>query len=336
MKTDEALSQMEAYINRFPSDLHESVKIGRAAIAKFRQRPISNVLIAGLGGSGIGGRIASDLTRSFRTVPIQLVQDYIIPEWVSERTLFIAVSYSGNTEETLSALALARSKGAQIAAITSGGKLMEMSRQDGFDAIQIPGGQPPRTSFGYNATQVFFILTHYGVIDINVPSLFESTATFLERESSSIKVEAALVASSLKGTLPVIYSEGYLEGVALRFKQQINENAKMMCWHQVIPEMNHNELVGWAGGSSNMAAIFLCGERDHLRNIKRRELSKEIISRYTSNVVEIKARGEGSIQQAYYLLHFCDWVSYYLAVESNVDPIEIEVIDYLKKELDEH
>ena len=161
MAVNKALAEMENYIQEFPQNMIDAIEIGSKAILKFKLKAVDNVVIVGLGGSGIGGKIISQLVWDKCNVPITLVNDYRIPSWVNERTLFVATSYSGNTEETLSALGDAIQKNAQIAAITSGGILQQLCWEREYNIIEIPAGQPPRTSFGYNSVQQFFVLLQF-------------------------------------------------------------------------------------------------------------------------------------------------------------------------------
>lgn len=333
MTLSTALAEMENYIVEFPENMVEAIEIGTNAIKDFNTKEIDNVVIAGLGGSGIGGKIVSQLVWDKCNVPVILVNDYHIPIWVNERTLFVATSYSGNTEETLSALSEAIRYGAQIAAITAGGKLKQLCRERSYNCIEIPAGQPPRTSFGYNSVQQFFVLQAYGLIDGYFIDELSEASHLLKKHKGIIRTEAAAIANKIAKTTPVIYAETRSEGLAVRLRQQINENAKMLCWHHSLPEMNHNELVGWAGGSNNFSALFIHTPEDHPGTVTRMGLSKEIIGRYTDKVIALKPKGNSRIARAYYLIHLGDWISYYLAIERKVNPLEIEVIDYLKGEL---
>jgi glucose/mannose-6-phosphate isomerase len=333
MTKTEAMREMERLIDAFPQNMTEAIGIGQEAAKQFRTRPVKNVMISGMGGSGIGGKFAAQIVWDQCKVPVISVHDYRIPAWVDEHTLFVASSYSGNTEETLSTLSIALSKGASIACVTSGGKLEQLAKSHEFNLIKIPSGQPPRTSFGYNAMQQLFILSAYGLIDNDFVDQLKAAAQLLEKESGTIKAEAAAIAHKLVGKIPVIYSETYFESLAIRLRQQINENAKTLCWHHALPEMNHNELVSWAGGSKDYAVIMLRTPEDHPGTARRMELSKEIISRHTDTIIEIQSSGTTRMERAYYLVHLIDWITYYLAVEKDVDPIEIDVIDYFKAEL---
>jgi glucose/mannose-6-phosphate isomerase len=336
MTLEASLDEMDRLISEFPKNMREAIIIGQKSIAAFKTTRIDNVLIAGLGGSGIGGKIISQVVWDTCTVPIAVVHNYDIPAWVSEHTLFVACSYSGNTEETLAALEQAMQKGAQIACITSGGKLEALAKSQGFNMIKIPGGQPPRTSFGYNALQQLFVLQAYGLIPDNFAGDLSRAANLLEENQSQIKVEAAAIANKLSGTIPVVYAETNFEGVAIRLRQQINENSKMLAWHHTVPEMNHNELVGWAGGDERFAAIFLRTSEDNPRSSMRMDLNIDLIKNYTHKIVELRSMGQSRLEQVYYLIHLGDWISQYLARENGINPLEIEVIDHLKSALEKN
>jgi glucose/mannose-6-phosphate isomerase len=330
MTLEESLDEMDRLIADFPDNMLEAIEIGQKSISTFKTDRVDNILIAGLGGSGIGGKIMSEMVWDSCKVPICLVHNYDIPAWVSEHTLFVACSYSGNTEETLSALEQAMQKGAQITCITSGGKLQALAESQGFNIIKIPGGQPPRTSFGYNAMQQLFVFQAFGLLKGRFTEELAKAADLLKKEQSQIRVEASAIANKLSGTIPVIYAETQFEGVAVRLRQQLNENAKMLCWHHTVPEMNHNELVGWAGGDKRFSVIFIRTPEDNERSALRMDLNQHVIRNHTDNIVELRPKGHSRIEQVYYLIHLSDWISQYLARENGINPMEIEVINQLK------
>ena len=164
--------------------------------------------------------------------------------------------------------------------------------------------------------------------------LFRSSIwTIVESDSDAIRNEAMELAANLHNKQIIIYSDTELEGVAVRARQQINENAKELCWHHVLPEMNHNELVGWAGGSDKFAVIKLNSSFDYYRTQKRWEICKAVISEKTNSIYDVNAKGTSRLTQALYLIHLLDWVSCFLADLKNVDPVEVDVIIHLKTEL---
>ncbi|MEK6615486.1 MAG: bifunctional phosphoglucose/phosphomannose isomerase [Bacteroidota bacterium] len=324
---------MKKLIENFPAQLRKAIRIGESAKLSPAKRKKSNVLISGLGGSGIGGTIVSELVAMEATVPITVSKGYFIPKFVNENTLVIISSYSGNTEETLNCLHLALKRKAKIVCITSGGKVAEIARKKKLDVILIPEGNPPRACLGYSLTQLFFILAHHKIISGKFKKQLRSAIELLENEKQSIISKAKEVAGKIFEKTPVIYATTYFEGVAIRFRQQLNENAKMLCGHQVIPEMNHNELVGWASGSEKFSVIILRDNDEFERNNTRIEINKEVIKKYTSNITEIWSKGKSQIERAIYFIHLVDWVSIFLAEQRGVDAVEVNVIDYLKSKL---
>ena len=324
---------MKDYISDFSNHLIEAMKIGENKNLKNKNLNINNILIAGLGGSGIGGSIIADVFASQVNIPILISKDYSIPNFVNKNTLVIASSYSGNTEETIYAVKKALKMNAEVAIITSGGKLKEIAEKNNLNKIYIPGGHPPRAMFGYSFTQLFYLLNHYNVIDLSFVAEFKKSISLLVKNEKNIKDGALMLAKNLYNKTPVIYVAHGFEGVATRFRQQLNENSKMLCWHHVIPEMNHNELLGWRVNVDKLAVVFFRNELDNKRNKIRIEINKEVVKKHTKDVYEVISQGDSVIQNTLYHIHFGDWVSWYLSELNDVDAIEIDVINYLKKEL---
>ena len=236
--------KMNDYINNFTNHLSDAINIAENTNLSHCEKEIRNVLICGLGGSGISGTIVADIITGNVNIPIASTKDYTIPNFVNEYTLVIANSYSGNTEETLSALEKCQEKGAEIAIISSGGKLKKIAEENNYNKIIIPGNQPPRAMFGYAFTELFWLLNHYRIINDSFKSDFKNAIALLNTEKGSLQKQAMELAKKMHKQTPVIYVANGFEGVAIRFRQQINENSKMLCWHHVVPEMNHNELLG--------------------------------------------------------------------------------------------
>ena len=325
--------KMNDYINDFTNHLRQAIEIANSTNLTPCTKEIRNVLICGLGGSGIGGTIVSDIISPKVNIPIAATKDYSIPNFVNEHTLVIANSYSGNTEETLYALDKCQSRGAEIAVITSGGKLKTTAEENNYNKIIIPGNQPPRAMFGYAFTELFFMLNHYGIIDNSFKEGFNKAIILLDVEKADIQKQAMDLAKKMHKQTPVIYVANGFEGVAVRFRQQINENSKMLCWHNVIPEMNHNELLGWRTNVDDLAVVYFRNKCDYDRNQIRMDINKKVISKFTSNITEIWSKGDSLIENSLYHISLGDWVSWYLSEMNNVDAIEIDVIDFLKGEL---
>jgi len=324
---------MNDYIDDFSNHLREAIEIANNTNLTSCTKEIRNVLICGLGGSGIGGTIVSDIISPKVDIPITATKDYSIPNFVNEHTLVIANSYSGNTEETLYALEKCQSRAAEIAVITSGGKLKAIAEENKYNKIIIPGNQPPRAMFGYAFTELFFMLNHYGIIDDSFKSDFTKAIELLDTEKSDIQEQAMSLAKKMYKQTPVIYVANGFEGVAVRFRQQINENSKMLCWHHVVPEMNHNELLGWRTNVNDLAVVYFRNKSDYDRNQIRMDINKKVISKFTENITEIWSKGDSLIENSLYHINLGDWVSWYLSEMNNVDAIEIDVIDFLKGEL---
>lgn len=322
--------KMNNYIDAFTNHLNEALEIGKSSNFKTSKKEIKNVLICGLGGSGIGGTILYDLVCDKVNVPISSTKDYSIPNFVNENTLVIASSYSGNTEETLFALEACKEKGAEIACISSGGSLAQIAKENDYNIVTIPGGHPPRAMFGYSFTQLFFVFNKYGLIDDSFISDFESAIRLLDQEKLDIQTKAKELATKMFGTTPVIYTAAGFEGVGIRFRQQINENSKMLCWHHVVPEMNHNELLGWRINVDNLSVVYFRNKCDFKRNQVRIDINKDVISKFTENISEVWSKGDSKIENTLYHINLGDWVSWYLSEMNNVDAIEIDVINYLK------
>ncbi|MEK7588243.1 MAG: bifunctional phosphoglucose/phosphomannose isomerase [Patescibacteria group bacterium] len=326
---------MENLIENFSAHIQEAIIIGEKATLSQKERQFKNVLITGMGGSGIGGAIASEIASIESPIPFSISKGYSVPQFVNTETLVIVSSYSGGTEETISAMKKAQEKGAKIVCITSGGEIEKIAKENNIDHIIIPGGMPPRAALGYSLVQMFFIFNYFGLIKDSFKDELLAGVSMLNTEKENIKQEAKKIAEKLYGTLPVIYAPYGSEGVAVRFKQQLNENAKMLCWYGVVPEMNHNELVGWAGGNEHIAVIIFRNQSDYLRISKRIDISKEVISKYTPNITEIYSKGNSLIERALYHIHLGDFISLYLANMKEVDVTDIKVIEYLKASLAE-
>ena len=324
---------MNDYIDDFSNHLREAIEIANNTSLTSCTKEIRNVLICGLGGSGIGGTIVSDIISPKVNIPITSTKDYSVPNFVNEHTLVIANSYSGNTEETLYALEKCQAKGAEIAVITSGGKLKVIADKNKYNKIIIPGNQPPRAMFGYAFTELFFMLHHYRIIDDSFKTDFDKAITLIDSEKANIQKQAISLAKKMHKQTPVIYVANGFEGVAVRFRQQLNENSKMLCWHHVVPEMNHNELLGWRTNINDLAVVYFRNKSDYNRNQIRMDINKKVISKFTENITQIWSKGDSLIENSLYHINLGDWVSWYLSVMNNVDAIEIDVIDFLKGEL---
>jgi glucose/mannose-6-phosphate isomerase len=230
---------------------------------------------------------------------------------------------------------LALSKKAKVVAVTSGGKVLERSKEAGFDCIIVPGGMPPRACLGYSLTQLFFILGFHKIIHMNYKADIEAAIKLIDSEETNIIAEATIIAERLKDKTPVLYATTYNEGIVVRFRQQLNENSKILCWHHIIPEMNHNELVGWTQKNDGLSVLIFLDKDDYSRNLARVEINKEVIKKYTENIREVFSKGNSIIEKAIYFIHLGDWISVVLGEMRGADLMEVNVINALKSKLSE-
>lgn len=325
---------MEELIAAFPSNIGQAYNSAKTLGFKIKSNEISNVVLLGMGGSGIGAKIVSKWIQDEIQVPILLFQDYDIPAFISNNTLVIACSYSGNTEETVISAQKAFQAGATVVGLCSGGKIEQFCKTNELDCVLVPGGNPPRTTTAFSIVHILNILQKFELISESVLNKVLDCETFLTNHVDEIKNQAKEIASFFHKHTAIVYSSVAYESIVLRAKQQLNENSKELCIGNVIPEMNHNELVGWTGGNNNHAALFLDPQDLNDRNVKRFEVTIEEAKRWTNQVKVVKAKGSNMIQRSLFFMHLIDWASLYLAELKNVDAVDIRAIDYLKNELE--
>jgi len=307
-------------------------------------RQVKNIVISGMGGSAIGGDLLRTLFGDECPVPIVINRDYKIPGFVDDSTLFIAASYSGDTEETISAFECALEKKAKIISMSCGGKLHELSKEAGVLHFAVEKKKlQPRCAFGYLFVPMIFFLSKLNLITDQSQNI-EETAEIINKaianlspDSPTENNQAKQLALALYNKLPVIYApQSYFDVVAMRWKGQINENSKMMAFHNVIPEMNHNEIVGWGipNDITQRCILIILTHKDESPKIKKRiDITKSLISQKGTQVIEIQAEGESLLAKALYLIYLGDFVSYYLAMLNEVDPTPIERIQTFKSML---
>jgi glucose/mannose-6-phosphate isomerase len=227
----------------------------------------------------------------------------------------------------------AKENGALIIGICSGGNLEDFCKSNGFDVVKVPGGNPPRSAVAFSIVQITNILVQFGLIDFSALKKLEIARDLINENATFIHEEAKHLAAFLKDKVGVFYSVTKYEPILIRARQQFNENSKLLCWHHVIPEMNHNELVGWGGGDNRFAAVFFDTNDLLPRNKKRFDISVDVVKTKTEFVKIISAKGESQIERSIYLINLVDWASFYLSELNQVDIMDIKVIDFLKDEL---
>jgi glucose/mannose-6-phosphate isomerase len=328
---------MKKLIEGFTLQLADALKIVQSVDLVRPGSDIRNILITGMGGSGIGANLVESLTFGRVPIPITVSKSYNIPQFVGPHTLFIACSFSGNTEETLSTIHKAMLKRAHIICITSGGKMLELAKEYNLLWIKIPGGTgSSRGHVGYMMISLLAALYHTNLIGAAFIKETENAIEYLNRGEKAIQSEAELIAKKLKGKLPIIYCDERLKAMATRFQNQLNENAKQLAHFNTFPEMNHNEIAGWQFPEAilqHAQVIYLYSDHDHERVEKRMEICRPVFEKRSHPIIDIVAEGASLLEQYYYLIHLTDWISYYLAKENGVESAPIEAIDHLKEEL---
>ncbi len=317
-----------------------ALEISRAASVKLAAN-FSNVCIAGMGGSAIGGDIARAVLSDAAGVPIAVCRYYSLPKYVNEKSLVIACSYSGETEETLAAYDDARSKGAQIVCVTAGGSLAQKARANGHSVILVPGGYPPRAALGYLMAPVFYILFYAGIVSDPEGDLLETIEllkSLAEEYNPNVPSNRAKeIAYSLQGKVPLIYTAAAgFEPAALRWKCQLSENSKVMAFSNLFPELNHNEIMGWGPLreiNRQFRIIYLRDRNLHPNILKRMRITKTILEQHSGGVIEVESTGASLLARLFSLIFLGDLVSLYLAILNRVDPTAIDHINLIKKSL---
>ncbi len=312
-------------LDNFPIQCREALTLAKGITV---HGEVTSIVVCGMGGSAIGGDLLKAYTNNTK-LPVFINRNYNVPEWVDEYTLVFVVSYSGNTEETISSFHDAQKKNAKIIGITSGGKLAEECNKK----IIIPSGLQPRCALGYLFFPMLGVLYNSNLIEVKNPDLNEMLALLKDKEKT--KEYAEKLAKKIQGKLPIIYSSELLKPVAYRWQTQINENAKYPAYHSVFPEMNHNEINAFRGMQRDrFIAIMLRDEKDHPRIKKRMDVCAEIMEERI-DVEEVFVRGDSLLARMFSTIQLGDYTSYYLALRERVDPTPVEVIEWLKKKLNE-
>jgi len=335
---------MFALLTGFPQQLSKAWEIANNAAIPESREPVNNIVISGMGGSGIGGDILSNYFKNLLEIPVYVNRGYTLPQFVSKNTLLLACSYSGDTEETIQAVESVIKRKPQVVCVSSNGKLQQIARQNGYPLVKVPGGQPPRTALGYMFISLLVTLQKLRIIG-DQKEAFDETLALAKQMAAELgdysqKDNPALdLAAKLVQKTPIIY--GAIEpneALPTRWRNQFSENSKILAFSNLIPEMNHNEIVGWAKPTAildKVHVIMLRDERNSPRVEFRFETTKEILAKHVMPVTEWPAQGRSRLCRTFSLLLPADFVSFYLAILNDVDPTAIENIVFLKKKLAE-
>ncbi|MHB2018865.1 MAG: bifunctional phosphoglucose/phosphomannose isomerase [Candidatus Xenobia bacterium] len=336
--TNPNVAAMIEMLRGFPAQCEAAVAIGRDFDPG--RHEITNIVMTGLGGSAIGADLLRAYVASSATVPVQVNRDYELPAFVNERTLVLAISYSGNTEETLAAWQDARARGAQIVTFTTGGTLARESAAAGVSCCRVPGGLQPRAALGFSFFPLLLTLEKLGVVPPQATAI-EDALRIIRQATAHYASEENLardLAQRLEHRVPLIYGSWNAVGVvAYRWKSQINENAKGIAFWNTFPELNHNETVGWSGRAElcrDLGVVLLRTPSDPPRIRRRMDLTRSQIEAQAP-VNEVTAEGAAFLAQLFSLVVLGDWMSLYLALYREQDPVAVYAIDAIKKALAE-
>jgi len=334
-------SNMLGHLMKTPDYCRDAINRAKQVKVPEKVKP-KNIIIAGMGGSAIGGETLQDWLRDELPIPIQVCNDYTLPAYANKDTLFLANSYSGNTEETLSAFLDAIRRKCTTITITSGGHLLSFSKQLQVPHVTIPSQLPPRVAIPYLFFSLPVLMERMKLlpsVDENLQETIQVLEKVGEENSPEIPTEdnpSKKLALELVETIPIIYGFRQYQSVAHRLKTQFNENSKVPSKHDVFPELNHNETVGWEAPETltKNYSVLLIRDSDEPPEIRHRiETTKSLVLHKAKKVLEIHARGEGKLAKMFSVLRIGDFMSVYLAVLQGVDPTPVKIIDEVKKEL---
>lgn len=333
-------AEMLGHLRRLPQQCQEAWQRGMGLFLPVSYRRIKRVVIAGMGGSAMGGDLIKALV-SQEGLPVLVHRDYDLPPGIDSQTLVVLSSYSGMTEETLSSLAAALKSPGKLIVVTSGGKLKATALEQGIPVLCIDYAGPPRAALGYGFVGLLGVLCRLGLHKDKEKQVAEMIAV-MEKESARLVETTPLfrnpakgLAARLHGRLVVIYGGGFLAPVARRWKTQLNENSKSWAFFESFPELNHNAVVGleFPQMADSLAVILLRSQLLHPRTLLRYKVTSQILTRKGIAHEILDARGQSPLAQMMHLVLLGDYVSYYLALLNEVAPAPVEAIDYLKRQL---
>jgi|TARA_B110000116_G_scaffold67894_2_gene58518 glucose/mannose-6-phosphate isomerase len=333
-------SNMYKAIYDFPDQIREAVKIGESISLKNNYNNINNIVVAGMGGSAIGGDVTRLILQNQLNVPMYISRNYTLPNWVDNSTLVICSSYSGNTEESLASFKEAQIKKAKIIAISTGGILTKQVNELGLDIVTIPKGLQPRAALALSFVPMIYLFKSLKLIKTKTIVDLIGAINLIEtkREIYNKKINenpAYSLSKNIYKSLPVIYGENESTAIiAVRWKGQLSENAKMLAYHNELPEMNHNEIVGWENNSdliNKISIIWLKDKNDHPRTTIRQTSTKEIIGNLAARHEIISVEGSTKVERYLNMIHLGDWVSFWCAILHGTDPTPVTKIDKLKE-----
>jgi len=334
-------SDMLSFCVQAPKHYQEAAKLAEAVSINYSKPHM--IIVAGMGGSAIGGELLKDWSRNKIDVPVEVCREYHLPAYANEKTLVFIVSYSGETEEALSMFLDAIKRNCMIFCMSSGGKLLEFAKELELPYLRVPSGIPqPRAALPYLFLPLPMLLEKLGVIS-RVGSEVSEAIKILEQVKRENLPEIPFndnfskeLASRIDETVPVIYGFGIYRAVAQRYKQEFNENSKVPAKWESFPELDHNEIVGWeaAGELAKCFSTIFIRDKDEPKAIRQRiEATKELIREGTERIFEVWSVGKGELAKMLSTVYIGDLTSLYLAILQGVDPAPVRTIALLKKRM---
>lgn len=332
-------------VERFADQCREGWEIGRAATGLPAADGIDSIVVLGMGGSGVSGDVVQAIVEPRLPVPFRVIKSYgPLPEWIGRNTLVFAVSYSGSTEETVAVLEEVHNRGSRAVTISSGGPLAEMARGYGLAHVTIPTGLQPRASLGYLTLPILAVLVEIGLVpemkeDIDEAiEVLADLASRCHRKRARDENPAKQLAGQLHGRVPVVYGgSGLGATAAYRFKCDLNEYGKTPAFWHVIPELDHNEIVGWSQvddlPQKDFVLVLLRDSGEHDRIKLRFEITRSLVEERVGDVVEIASEGHGVIARLLSLILVTQLAAIYVGLGYGIDPGPVDVIQKLKAEL---
>ncbi|HVP57349.1 MAG TPA: bifunctional phosphoglucose/phosphomannose isomerase [bacterium] len=335
-------SDMLGKIREMPRHLRAGLQLGQQAWHSLAAPRPEALVVAGMGASALCGDLLRSYLAGDADIPVVVFRDYGLPRFVGEQMMVVVSSYSGNTEEAVSALEDAVARKAFVVCITSGGRLLEEARRRSLPYVQIPGGLPPRASLGYSFSALLALACRLGLCPDPADEI-ASCAEHLEglnqtyRDLDPARNPALQLGCDLRGRVPILYCGGGLEAVALRWKNQFCENSKQLAFASVLPEANHNEVMGWEGGVEGLAAgiVLLRAAGEHPSVARSLSILKRLAGADGRICGEFWASGSSLLCRQFSLILIGDYASAYLALARGIDPTPIRTIDRIKAWLKE-
>ena len=317
-------------------DFPKQFKIGLQQAKKIKIKgDFEKIFICGMGGSALAGEILKMYFEYAKIkTPLFLHRDYLLPFQAGRKDLIFAISYSGNTEETISSFKEALKRKLNVVAITSGGKIAELCQKNRIPLVLIPGGIPPRMALGYLVGALFQILINCQII----PDISENILKLEKKlEPKKLENKGKRLAQRLKSKIPLIYASFFNFPLAKIWKIKFNENSKIPAFANFFPELNHNEMVGFSEIKNlklkiqNFHLLIIRDQTDHPRILKRMDLTAEILKKRGVKVENIYLKRGNFFKKIFSNLLLADWTSYYLALNYEIDPMPVKIVEEFKK-----